>query len=169
MSDELKVCLAALFLNKGKDVFTAKEFVMYVSLDLRWMQVRDANLLMESFVATGLLSKTGEYLRPMINITAMDVPVAYRPSDALIADIRKPAPLLSVAARDGNKPDGVLPRLIQEATELRMEKGAFISECNRICKRMNIDTEAAAVIVLKEKGADITPFVADVRSSVLGR
>jgi hypothetical protein len=168
MPDELEVCLAALFLNKGKDVLTVKEFAMYVSLDLRWMQVKDADTLMNVLLEKGLMSKTGEYVRPQIDISAVDVPVAYRPSEGFVKTLKDRAPKQPEAKKSGESPD-VLSKLIQLALDTGMGKGAFVSECNKISKRADVDMEVAALLILREKGVDIMPFVDDVRSSVLGR
>ncbi|NLU45549.1 MAG: DUF2240 family protein [Euryarchaeota archaeon] len=48
-----------------------------------------------------------------------------------------------------------------------MNRGEFVSECNRIVKRFNVDMEVAALLILRDKGADITPYYDDVRESVL--
>jgi hypothetical protein len=167
MPDELEVCLAALFLNKGKDVLTAKEFTMYASLDLRWMQVKDADALMKKLIEKGLLSKTGDYVRPLIDTNAVNVPVAYRPSDGLLRTLRDPLPK-PPAAKKTDSTD-VLPKLIQKALDSGMAKGAFISECNKLSKKADVDMEVAALMILREKGVDVMPFIDDVRSAVLSR
>jgi len=167
MPDELETCLAALFLNKGKDVITVKEFTMYVSLDLRWMQTKDADALMRVLIEKRLMSKSGEYLKPAIDTSSIDVPVAYRPSDRLLVALQdhRSEPL----AAKKNNASGLLPALINKALDSGMEKGAFISECNKISKKMDIDMEVAALMILKERGTDVTPFISDVRTSVLSR
>ena len=167
MPDELETCLAALFLNKGKDVITVKEFTMYVSLDLRWMQTKDADALMKTLIEKGLMSRSGEYLKPAIDTSAIDVPVAYRPSDRLLTALKDRKPE-QTAVKKNNDP-GLLPVLIKKALDSGMEKGAFISECNKISKKMDIDMEVAALMILKEKGTDVAPFIAGVRTSVLSR
>ncbi|MCL2317830.1 MAG: DUF2240 family protein [Methanomassiliicoccaceae archaeon] len=167
MPNELETCLAALFLNKGKDVLTVKEFTMYVSLDLRWMQVKDAEALMKVLIEGGLLSKTGEYLRPQIDTSAVNVPVAYRPSDELIKNLRAGPPERPAKKSDGSS--DLFPKLVQKAMDSGMEKGAFISECNKVGKKVDVSIEVAATMILRERGVDITPFVEDVRSSVLSR
>jgi len=168
MPDELEICLAALFLNKGKDVLTAKEFTMYVSLDLRWMQAKDADALMKALIEKGLMSRTDEYLRPLIDTSAVDVPVAYRPSEGLIKGLKGNAPKQTAAKKSSEPPD-LLSVLIAKATDSGMGKGAFVSECNKISKKMDVDMEVAAVMILKERGVDIMPFMDGVRSSVLSR
>jgi hypothetical protein len=163
MPDELEICLAALFLNKGKDVLTPKEFTMYASLDLRWMQVKDAEALMSMLLEKGLISNTGGYIRPAIDTSSVIVPVAYRPSDKLIKTLSGYKP--KQQAKKESPPD-LLSRLIQEALRSGVEKGAFISECNRISKKADVDIEVAALLILREKGVDVVPFINDARSSV---
>ena len=167
MPDELEICMAALFLNKGKDVLTVKEFTMYASLDLRWMQVNDAGMLMNALIEKKFMSKTGDYLRPLTDISDVDVPVAYRPSEDLLKAVRTKAPKEPAAKKKDD--GGLLPKLIAAATGVGMGKGAFISECNRISKRTDVDIEVAAMMILKERGADVSPFVAETRSAILGR
>lgn len=166
MPDELNICLAALFLNKGKDVLTAKEFTMYVSLDLRWMPIKDADALMKVLIKKGLMSKTGDLLKPLIDTSIVDVPVAYRPSEGLIKRLRDDTPE-PPAAKKSDGSSNLLSLLIGEALKSGMEKGAFVSECNKISKKMDVSMEVAAMIILKERGADVAPFFDSVRSYVL--
>jgi len=166
MPNELEVCMAALFLNKGKDVLTVKEFTMYVSLDLRWMPVRDAERLMKILIERGLLSKTGDYLRPAIDTSAVNVPVAYRPSDGLLKTLKDN---LEKPAKKKADPDDLFQKLVLKAMDSGLEKGAFISECNKVGKRTDVHIEVAAAMILRERGVDIVPFIDDIRSSVQKR
>ncbi|MDR1955080.1 MAG: DUF2240 family protein [Candidatus Methanoplasma sp.] len=168
MPNEFEICLAALFLNKGKDVLTEKEFIMYASLDLRWMQVKDAEALIGALVERKLLSKTGNYLRPIMDISVVNVPIAYRPSEGLLNMLKKNTSKPPVAGKD-DKPPGLLPGFIREAADSGMEKSAFVSECNRVSKKTDVDIEVAAMMILRERGVDIMPFMNDARSSVLRR
>ena len=47
-----------------------------------------------------------------------------------------------------------------------MERRDFIQNCNKIQKRLNIDIGAAALIVLRDNGTDIAPYVDMVYDSV---
>jgi len=165
--DELEICLAALFLNKGRDVLTAKEFTMYVSLDLRWMQVKDADALMTVLIEKKLMARTGEYLRPAVDISSIIVPVAYRPSESFIDSLRVRGQPAAAKKADGRA--DVLSKLIGEALAAGMGKGAFVSECNKLSKRADVDMEVAALMLLREKGVDVSPFIDEVLSSILGR
>ena len=56
--------------------------------------------------------------------------------------------------------------LMDKAVESGMERRDFIQNCNKIQKRLNIDIGAAALIVLRDNGADIAPYVDMVYDSV---
>ncbi|MCL2148759.1 MAG: DUF2240 family protein, partial [Methanomassiliicoccaceae archaeon] len=119
----------------------------------------------------------GEYLRPLIDTSAVDVPVAYRPSAGFLRSLSGYAPKRTATgkpaapqeAEAAAAPPDVLPLLIKAALESGMEKGAFVSECNKISKRADVDMEVAALMILRDRGADVAPFLAGVRASVLGR
>ena len=164
MTDELTVCAAAFFRNKGKNVITEPEFLMVTSMDLHWMPYGKAKLLLAAMLDEEILVKNGEYLKPTFEISDIDVPVAYRPSDALIG-------LLS-QAKEEPKPapapqtDDLLPSMINAAVGSGMEKRDFIAESNSVSKRLGIDMLAAALIVLRDKGVDIAPFADRVYDAV---
>lgn len=163
MSDELTVCAAAFFRNKGKTVITETEFTMSVSMDLHWMPYGKAKQLLTELVSKGVLVRNGEFLKPSFEISDIEVPVAYRPSDALISSLSKtqtPAP--KPAAPSGD----LLQTLISEAIAKGMEKRDFISEANSISRKLDIDMLAAALIVLRDKGVDIAKYVDAVYAAV---
>ena len=87
MTDELTVCAAAFFRNKGKNVITEPEFLMVTSMDLHWMPYGKAKQLLAAMLSEKVLVKSGEYLKPSFEISDIDVPVAYRPSDSLIGSL----------------------------------------------------------------------------------
>ena len=80
MVDELTVCAAAFFRIKGKDIVAEKEFSMGISLDLRWMSVKEANALIKIMISSGVITLKDGYLRPAFDLSEIDVPMAYRPS-----------------------------------------------------------------------------------------
>ena len=156
MTDELTVCAAAFFRNKGKNVITESEFLMVTSMDLHWMPYGKAKQLLAAMLAEKVLVKSGEYLKPSFEISDIDVPVAYRPSESLLASLQQ--------AREEPKPqapvvsDDLLPSMISAAANAGVEKREFIAESNSISKKLDIDMLAAALIVLRDKGVDIAPF-----------
>lgn len=167
MSDESKICAAALFCNKGKDVITVKEFTMYVSLDLRWMPVKDANQLVSLLISERILTKTGDYLKPAVDFSEVEIPIAYKPSPQLLTEIRDSGK--AGALKNERDPVELFSVLLEKAASYGLKKGPFISECNRIVKKLNIDIEIAALIVLAKHGTDIGPYVGDARACILGK
>ena len=157
MTDEYTVCTAAFFRNKGKNVITENEFLMVMSMDLHWMPYGNAKELLSILLSNGILEKNGEFLRPAFEISDVDVPVAYRPSEQLVRSLkeRRPAPKQE---KKVPAPDNLLQGMIAAAMELGMEKRDFVSEANTISKRLDVDMLVAGLIILRERGEDITPY-----------
>ncbi len=168
MNDELKVCTAAFFRNKGKEVITVMELIMTISLDLRWMDATTASRFVKVVVSEGLVTSTQDnLLKAAKELSTIDVPVAYKPSKELLEFIRS-APSDKKENTNDSKAthkapsksdkDALLPKMMDLATSVGMQKGIFVSECNKIVKRLNVDMEVAALIVLRDKGVDIAPY-----------
>ncbi|MDR0523816.1 MAG: DUF2240 family protein [Candidatus Methanoplasma sp.] len=145
MADDLDVCAAAFFRCKGKDSVTEKEFVMGVSLDLRWMPVRDAEALLSALIETGSVARSGQHIRAPPALMGMDVPAAYRPPEGLLA-ARRPA---KAAPAGGD----LLSEMIGAAVAGGADKSEFVAECNRIRRRLGVSMAAAAYVALRESGA----------------
>jgi hypothetical protein len=168
MTDGLITCAAAFLRNKGKNVITEKEFLMSISMDLHWMPYGDAQKVLAAMLTAGVLEKNGEYLKPSFDVAEVDVPVAYRPSRELIASAgsKTSVPAKQQPAKQQKSAD-VFPMLMTEAVEAGMEKRDFISECNVVQKKLNIDIAAAGLLVLRDRGVDIGPFVERTYESVM--
>ncbi|MBP6021240.1 MAG: DUF2240 family protein [Candidatus Methanomethylophilaceae archaeon] len=170
MNEELRTCTAAFFRNKGKDVITVKELTMTISLDLRWMPVKEAARFAELIVAEGIVTKTQDsLLKPSEEIKALDVPVAYKPSKDLLNYIVTAKPPVQSKPAEVRKPaappkasGAPLPKLVAMAESKGIKKGAFIAECNKIVKKLNVDMEVAALIVLRDLGADVSGMYGEV-------
>lgn len=164
MTDEFTICAAAFFRNKGKNVITESEFLMVISMDLHWMPYSKGKTLLSNLLAKNIIVKNGDYLKPNFEVSDVDVPVAYRPSENLISMLSQSQPekAASNAPADGD----LLPSMIAAATDAGVEKRTFISESNSISKRLDIDMLVAALIVLRDKGIDIAPFTDRVYDAV---
>ncbi len=164
MADEYVVCTAAFFRNKGKNVITENEFLMVISMDLHWIPYGKAKVLLGELLSRKILIKNGEFLKPSFEISDIDVPVAYRPSDDLVSSLvqKKEERSASKAVQQ----DDLLPSMISAAVQNGIEKRDFISESNAVSKKLDIDMLAAALIILRDKGIDISPFADRVYSAV---
>lgn len=163
MSDERTVCAAAFFRSMGKDVTTPEEFVMGTSLDMKWMSPSDSKLLLAYLVSGGILRRENGLVKPSSDMSAIDVPLAYRPSEELLAAARgKDLP----STKNPEPATDLFPRLMDVAVSNGMERRDFIQNCNKIQKRLDVDIGVAALIVLRDNGTDITPYVEDAYSYV---
>ncbi len=166
MTDELTVCAAAYFRSIGKDVTTAEEFVMSTSLEMKWMSPSDSKLTLKMLIAKGILSQKGEFIRPASDLSALDVPLAYRPSADFLEMIRsKPAPEPAPIQKTEADPD-LFHTMMDIAKKNGIETKDFVPACTRIQKRLGIDVGAAALIVLRDNGVDITELTDTVYNSV---
>ncbi|MDR0791258.1 MAG: DUF2240 family protein [Methanomassiliicoccaceae archaeon] len=151
--DELRFTAAAFFRNKGKNVVTENEFVMGISMDLRWVPPTDAKDVLSLLLHEGHLKKDGEYIRPAFDVHAVDVPLGFRPSGDLVLKAKRPkksaAPLPS---------DDLLSELMAKAESLGMKRKDFVVSVNAIQKRLNVDIEVAALLMLRDNGIDIGAY-----------
>lgn len=145
--DDLKICAAAFFRNKGKEVVSEKEFLMGVSMDFRWMNHDSAKRLLGLLKSEGVVKVEGGYVNPCFKISSVDVPPAYKPPEGILK--KKP--------KGSDKPD-VFPSMIA-AAEAVMQKREFVAACNTLQRKLGVDVLAAALFVLRDAGVDIAPFV----------
>ena len=171
MADELTVCAAAYFRSIGKDVTTPEEFVMGTSLELKWMSPSDSKLLLSAMVRAGVVTQKDGYVRPASDLGAIDLPLAYRPPKELVESLHgsksqttEKAPAQKKQADTAD----VFPMLMERAVEAGMQRRDFIQNCNRIQKRLDIEIGVAALIVLRDAGADVSPYLDAVYDSVKG-
>lgn len=158
---DIRTCVAAFFRSKGKNVMTAEEFLMGLSMNMRWMPYKDAERLLDAAVGSGILERDGEYVRPIFDLNGVDVPVGYRPP----ADLLSSAPVPEEKKMD----EDVLPKLIAKAASMDIDRKDFMSYCRTIQKKMNVDIEVAAVMVLRDNGANVDELLDQVREVVSGR
>jgi hypothetical protein len=163
--DPLVLSAAAFFRIKGKNVVTENEFVMGVSMDLRWMLPREAKELLVLLIAEGHLNDDGQHIRPAFDVHATDVPLGFKPS----ADILKTNGSGVKKEAAGPPAGDILAELMEKAGSIGLKKKDFIVSVNAVQKRMNVDIEIAALLMLRENGADISEYLSRVGNIVSER
>ncbi len=162
MENELVVCAAAFFRSKGKTVITETEFLMEISITNHWMPYKEAKLLLSKLLEENILEKNGEYVKPTFDISEVNVPVAYRPPADLVKSEKTKKSTDAVV-------EDVFPSLVEEAVELGMKKKDFISESNNLQKKLNIDIEAAGLIVLRDHGYNVDEIADRIYESIISK
>lgn len=168
MTGELELCAAAFFRTVGKDVVTADEFVMEISLGQKWFAPSKAKALLAAMVGAGVLESKDGYIRPSKDLSAVDVPLAYRPARDILTAGRAPseAPKKESRAPEGGDP---FPALVNVAAEAGVQRREFVQECNRVHRGLGIDIAVAALIALRDAGVDIGPHAERVRAWIVGQ
>ena len=157
MSDEMDTCAAAYFRGKGKDVATKDEFVMDISLDMKWMQPSDAKLLLVKLTENGSVEQKDGYVRPAERLSSIDVPMAYRPPADLISAMHsKSQSPKETPVQSGKDP---FQAMMDVAASNGIQRRDFIQNCNKIQKKLDIEVAVAALIVLRDAGVDIGPHL----------
>lgn len=164
MNDEATVCTTAFFRTIGRDVTTPDDFVMRTSLEMKWLPPSDAKILLAYLIDEGAIVRKDSYIRPSPDIGEVDVPLAYKPSKTLLEAMRIPrTPHITEKKEEPSEPatrdKDVFHVLMDVAVVNGLARRDFIQNCNRIQKRLGIDIGAAALIVLRDGGVDITPYV----------
>lgn len=182
MTQDLAVCAAAFFRSRGKSVVTEKEFLMGASMNMRWMPYGDAERLLAVLIDSGVVEKDGEYIRPKVDVNSLDVPISYRPPAELLDMIRSyvPEKTRSDASPVASEPSGPLAKttasddgedvfqvLMSKATGMGIDRKEFLSSCRAVQKKMNIEIEVAALMVLRDNGADVSQMIGQVHDAVL--
>lgn len=163
MVDEYTVCIAAFFRNKGKNVITENEFLMTISMDLRWMSYSSAKLMLSKLLDEKILKKNGDTLVPAFKIEGVDVPVAYKPSQHLMSLLKTPT------AKNSLVDDSLLSTMISEAIKMGMTKEYFVNESKSISEKLNVDVLVAGLIIFRDNGSDITSMADKVCKALLSK
>jgi len=153
---ELETCLGVLFKRKGKSVMTETEFILTVSFDYRWFTPKEAQALLDVSVKRGLLQRTEEYLRPSFDVKDVDAPLSFRPSKDVLTGAGEEMSLFAQ-----------LIQLISEKGKLK--KRDAVARVNRTQERLGVDVEVAAVLVARDVGIDVGPYLETVRQEILSR
>jgi hypothetical protein len=83
MSD-LTYTVSMPFKRKGKDVLKDTEFILAISLDLKWFNPEQAKTVVSDALRSGLLKREGEFLRPSFDISKIEIPTGWKPDPFIV-------------------------------------------------------------------------------------
>ncbi len=81
---ELTYTVSMPFIRKGKDVIKDMEFVMALSMDLKWFTPEQAKSVLAEAQRSGLLKRDGDLLRPSFDISKIEIPSGFKPETVAI-------------------------------------------------------------------------------------
>ena len=158
----LPVTVAAPFKHTRKERLQKSEFIFYLTIDRKWMSREQANQLLERAKAAGLVEIADGWVRPLLDLTSVTVPVGFRP-DSRIFESEEASQLLigRIAAARNVPPAAVVAEvnhLIREGFDgnLRLPAAAvMVAAKHRVDYRDLLDRLTVEVLEgkdLKEKG-----------------
>jgi len=113
----LQVTVAAPFKHTRKSGMRKNELVYYYALDRKWMSTDQANQLLRRAEEEGFLSMENGIFTPRFDLTAITIPIGFKPTSAIF---------------ERNDPAQELIRRI--ATTKNMQETDIVAEMNRTIK-----------------------------------
>jgi hypothetical protein len=125
------------FKRKGKEALKDMEFVMALSMDLKWFTPDQAKSVLAEAQRSGLLKRDGELVRPSFDISRIEIPSGFKPE--------------TVAIEKKSVFEKVIERII---TSTGIEKRKVISMINKKQEGLSkqIVIEVSAILVAIENG-----------------
>ena len=81
---ELTYTVSMPFKRKGKESLKDMEFVMALSMDLKWFTPDQAKSVLAEAQRSGLLKRDGELVRPSFDISKIEIPSGFKPETIAI-------------------------------------------------------------------------------------
>jgi hypothetical protein len=161
IDEELKNGVALIFRRKAKDLLTEKEFVFSASMDLRWFNYTDAMKFLELAVSHNLLKREGKAVMPTFDHRKLELPATFRPSP----DLLKGAP-----GAGGQAGVTVFMRVVDAISKSsKQDRSSVISRINKKRELLRVDAEVLALLVAREDGLDLSPFIEEAEKVVRER
>ncbi|MFA4957595.1 MAG: DUF2240 family protein [Candidatus Methanoperedens sp.] len=81
---ELTYTISMPFKRKGKEQLKDMEFVMALSMDLKWFTPEQARSVLSEAQRSGLLKRDGELVRPSFDLSKIEIPSGFKPQTVAI-------------------------------------------------------------------------------------
>jgi hypothetical protein len=128
---------------------------MAVSMDHRWFAYSDAERLLDLAVHGGLLRRDGDQVTATFDVTTVDLPVNFRPTE----DVLRPA-----------NDENLLQTLVDEVRRVGgIDAKTAMARVNRKQEAQLVDLETAALLVLLELGGDARAYAGRVQALTASR
>jgi hypothetical protein len=120
----LKITVAAPFRHTRKAGMRKNELVYYYALDRKWMSTEQANMLLKRAEEEGLLEQKNGIFSPRFDITAVTIPLGYKPTSGIFEQHDPVQELISriAKARSLEETDvaGEMNRLIRDNFDMHL-------------------------------------------------
>jgi hypothetical protein len=132
------------FKRKGKEALKDTEFIMALSMDLKWFTPEQARSVLAEAHRSGLLKSDGELIRPAFDVSKIEIPSGFKPETV---DIEK---------------ETVFERVIERIiTSTGIEKRKVVSMINKKQEELSkqVVIEVSAILVAIENGVLVDDLI----------
>ena len=143
MSD-LTYTVSMPFKRKGKDALKDTEFILALSLDLKWFNPEQAKIILSEAQKSGLLKREGELVRPSFDISSIEIPSGFKPEP--VSSEKKPIF------------DRIIERIIAGT---KIDKRKVIAMINKKQEDLSkqVEIEISAILVAVENGVIVDDLI----------
>jgi len=132
------------FIRKGKDALKDTEFILALSLDLKWFNPEQAKIILSEAQKSGLLKREGELVRPSFDISRVEIPSGFKPEPVNLE--KKP----------------IFERIIERIiVGTGIEKRKVIAMINKKQEELSkqVEIEVSAILVAVENGVLVDDLI----------
>jgi hypothetical protein len=143
MSD-LTYIVSMPFKRKGKDALKDTEFILALSLDLKWFNPEQAKIILSEATKSGLLKREGELVCPSFDISRIEIPSGFKPEQ--------------VSLSKKSIFDTIIDRII---VGTGIEKRKVIAMINKKQEELSkqVEIEVSAILVAVENGVMVDDLI----------
>jgi len=145
--EKLKQLIAFLFQRSGKEILRDDDIYAALSYELGWLTPAQSMGLIEDCLKKGLLVAEEEGYKPAFDYTSMEIPLGFK-IDGSMMEIPSSS-------------NEVLPAVISEIAKNGVSENSARDGIMKKAEKEHIIPEVAALIVAKEHGIDVSPFIKD--------
>ncbi|HDS63249.1 MAG TPA: DUF2240 family protein [Methanofollis liminatans] len=148
----LKVTVAAPFKQMHRGDLDKNQFVFFLALDRKWMNVDQAHTVLRLAASAGLVRIDGGKISPLFDVSSVSIPLGFRPGEEIFA---APNPCSDLVARI--------------ARETGQKEQEVVAAMNRAIEEFNgnLRVEAAAVLLARTYGVGWSDLLPALRENLL--
>jgi len=160
--DEAKIILTFLLKRSGKTQVKEAELYLPLSLELKWFTSSQASQFVQYALQNKLLEKKDNLVTPTFDVSAVSIPVGFKPSTSTFTSSQQPMPQVN-----NNKPSDLSKELVNHLCQhTQKEKQQLDKEIQQLIKEKNITYETALLLYGYNKNISIDNFIEQVEETL---
>ncbi|MDK2974970.1 MAG: hypothetical protein PWP08_1341 [Methanofollis sp.] len=148
----LKIAVAAPFKQMHREVLDKNQFVFFLALDRKWMNVDQAHAVLRLAASSGLVKIDGGKISPLFDVSSVTIPLGFRPGEEIFAS-----------------PDPCNDLVVRIAAATGQKENEVIAGMNRVIEEFdgNLRAEAAAALLARRCGVAWSDLLPALRENLL--